>query len=122
MSDIVQEMKKKKKVKIFQEIQKKLAITGYAPNQQHNNHRTFSKFQFRCVVSSIFATILNVVYIFEDTNSQEECMYSIFIVTISITINGSEISLASKNDDLFDMCNSFEEMLFQSKFQALFQL
>jgi hypothetical protein len=116
MSDTVQEKKKKKtkkkkNAKIFQEIQKKLAIIGFAPKQQQNSNRTFSKIQFWGIIASILSTSLTVVHIFHDANSSENYMYSIFSLAAGVSIAVSEVSFAFKNDKLFDMINFTEELI-----------
>lgn len=113
MGDAAQ--KKKKKMKILQTVQKELAFVGFAPNQQQNTNRTFSKIQFWGIITSLTSTSFVVVYIFHVANRTEDYMYSIFSLTASIGITVSEISMTYANDKIYNMINLCEELIAEAR-------
>lgn len=120
MSGAVQ--KKKRKMKIFQTVQKQLSLVGFAPDQQQNTNRTFSKIQLWGIITSLTCTSLVVVYIFHVANRTEDYMYSIFSLTTSIGITASEISMTYANDKIYNAIDSGEELLAEAReFRIVFR-
>lgn len=115
MSDTIS----KPKMKILQEVKKNFAFMGFYPNQQRNSNKILSKVQLWEFIASLLVTALIILYILCVAKSKEEYMSSIFMVTASTCITASEISLMLKNDDIFDVIEFGENLLFESRFRLL---
>lgn len=98
-------------MKIFQGIQKKLAIIGFSPNQQQNNSRIFGVLQSLEIAIGVLCTGLIVLYFLRIANSKEEYMYSGFVLTIAIVISLCQSSLKFKNDKMFNMIDFGEKLV-----------
>lgn len=89
------------KLKVFQQIQRILAVMGFAPNQQQNgrnlNYRQMI-FVIVCVLNVTFLTS----YIFLEATDIEEYMDAIFSLIVMVTIAVAFTSIIFKNDQLFN--------------------
>lgn len=106
----------KKKMKIFQIIQKNFALIGFVPNQQQNTNGKISKIQAFGIFSAIFFTILVGVYFFYGAQGTEEYMYTIFLLIVFFGMAICHISLVIKNDKIFSTIDFCENMLNESEF------
>lgn len=108
-------------MKIFQTIQKNLALIGFVPNQQQNTHRTVSKIQAFGIGSAAFFTCLICINFIFVAKSTEEYMYSVFALIGATGMTTTHISLVVKNDKIFKAVNLCETLLNDSKFKIKYQ-
>lgn len=103
------------KIKTFQTVQKNVAVMGFIPNRQHNNHRQLSSGQIVSVALCSISTILLFLHLICVANSIEEYMLSIFELTISFTISTAYINFIFKTDKLYKCIEHCEKELNISK-------
>lgn len=96
------------KMKIFQVVQKNLAVLGFIPNQRQHNHWHWNWRAIFGVVKCTADTITIGVYVFTRAESIEEYMDSVFVLTVLISITMSYISIIFRNDILFKMIETGE--------------
>lgn len=95
-------------MKIFQVLKKNLAVFGFIPNQQQNNHW---KLNVRQKVSLIwhFITLFSyIVFILVDASGIEDNVSAISASTLGTAVFMSFISIIYKNDEIFNVIENFE--------------
>lgn len=90
-------------MKVFQRIQKKLAVMGFTPNQQKNNRGQWNFRQTCCVVVYSTGIISCGVNIFIGANNVQETAQSIYMLNGLAAIALGFISVILKNDKLFEV-------------------
>ena len=98
-------------MKFFQKIQENLAVMGFIPNQQENNHRLFSSRQIFCIVKFSIDIISTIVHIFYGADGVEEYMETIYGLTGVIEISIAFVSISFHNDKLFNIIQRIAEEL-----------
>lgn len=101
----------KRKLKIFQTIQKKLAAMGFSPNQQLSGIWYLS---FNQIICSIDAITIGA-YIFCNANVIEDYTFVIFSFISVVGITISFISIVIKNDEIYITIKLCEKVLTGSK-------
>lgn len=73
------------------------------------------------VIAFLHAICLSIdgAYLFHEANSMEEYMYLFFILITEVGVLICYVSLAYKNDKVFDLLDMFERLLNESEFQFL---
>lgn len=102
----------KRKMKLFQTLQKNMATMGFNPNQQGNDsYRKLSIAQFFAI--GIFLVDIGTVcvYILHEAKGIVEYMDAIFELIVSVTILVAFVSLTFKNNDIFDVLERTEKEL-----------
>lgn len=104
-------------MKILQKVQQNLAMLGFAPNQQPNSNRILGRRQAFGIYFSAMRTCLASVYFLHVAHTLGEYMYSFFTLLASSGFTASHISLAIKNDQIFNIIDTFEKLMNESEFQ-----
>lgn len=76
---------------------------GFTPNQQQNTHRKFSLRQTACAAKYFVDIVVIGLHIFYEVDCPEEYLESIFGLTAGTAVALAFISIASKNDQLFNL-------------------
>lgn len=108
-------------MKIFLIVLKKLALIGFVPNQQKNNHRIFSTHQAVYIFLHVWCTSQVAMYVFHVASGIEDYMNSVFTLTVATAITIIHANLAYTNDKIFDTIDTEETILNESEFQFLIQ-
>lgn len=95
-------------MKIFQEVQKNLAVLGLIPNQRQHKHWHLDWRAIFGVIKCLADIITIAVYVFTRAESIEEYMDSIFVLSVLISITMSYISVIFRSDILFKMIETAE--------------
>lgn len=99
-------------MKVFKTVQWSLALMGYYSSQQHK----FSPLQLRRALEALLIIIINFVYLFHVANTNQERIYSIFMIVTIIGIFISFVSTANKTATIFVLIEKTEKIVNEGKY------
>lgn len=102
-------------MKIFQTVQRNLAVLGFTPNQRQSNRWQLDWREIFGVAKCSADTVTIAAYVFTQAESIEEYMDSIFALIVLVSITISYISVIVRNDTLFRMIETAEDEVNLSK-------
>lgn len=98
-------------MKIYQILQRNLAVMGFTPIQQQNNNWKISYGQIIDIVLYSIEAIFIGRYTFYEASGIEDYMKSIFLFAVLFAITIAYISIIFKNDKIFNTIEFFEQEL-----------
>lgn len=102
-------------MKIFQTLEKNMAVIGFTPTQHPNNNRQLNSRQIISVAVDSISTISFLMYTIFEANSIEEYIVSNIMLTAGFTFTTSYINTIFQNDKIFDTIEMCEKELNLSK-------
>lgn len=109
---------KEKELKVCQLIKRNLAAMGFTPNYQKNNSGQWSFGQIFGVAKYCIDIISIGAYVFFEASTPDEYMLSIFELNASVSIMVCFVSIACKNDQVFEIISQCAKELTISKFKS----